>query len=146
MDHRLELTSTSRIELTNDQQKIYERYAKTKDDLLLAALSSLDVFKFYYHAIHEEDYETAYTLHIKEDQYSYPDLDQYVKDIQDFPVTKENELKFYEKLMKVEEFKTVKVNNNEEAITFSFSEDELYHFSLTKNEKGIWKVNWLALQ
>lgn len=137
------------MELSKKLQITYEAFVTTKDDELLRGLLPHEVFKLYFYADEKEDYETQYALYLQDEEDTiilYETVEEYISELKE---ASEEELSstrrlIYEQLAINKTFEEVIVNNKNATITIS--EELALGFSLSKNDNGIWKVNWLPMQ
>jgi hypothetical protein len=126
----------------------YDQFAAEKKDEWLEGLDPLDIFKMYFHAEQNKDYETQYALYFQDPETEIPTLQQFLQDVKSNRTLADNERKFIEELKKYAKSYEIKNQNGNEAviwITFSNDRDPL-GFRMKKNKQGIWKVSWMPIQ
>ncbi|MBU8878635.1 hypothetical protein BGM26_06480 [Bacillus sp. FJAT-29790] len=136
------LDSSNRMMLPKKLQKIYDEFSITKDDEILAELTPSQVFQFYYYSEEQEDYEVQYNLYIDDEEYIrvFETFEDYLKAIETTG-SKNKEMLIIDKI-KSASLQEILVNDTYAYVAISKDQG----FSLQKNRKGIWKVNWLPLQ
>ncbi|MEQ6378261.1 hypothetical protein RZN25_15720 [Bacillaceae bacterium S4-13-56] len=151
-DVKMETFQTT-IMLSPELESIYKQYAAEHNDMILQNTNPLDVFKMYFHAKSQEDFDTVYALHIKGDKYGTPSEEEYFGDPEFWGGTyTENEQKLYDSLLTVDEFKVVYLSEAEAVVTWINEEKNELAFRLIKDttnnqrDNGIWKVAWVPMQ
>jgi len=126
----------------------YLAFSKDKTDELLMGMGPLDLLRIYAHASEKGDYETMYALFIQGNPYGTPSREAYLSEvIRDRGLLERSEGQWvaWKKSYRLLEV----VDGNQGIIRMvspyapSISEHE---FRVIKNEKGIWKVAWPAIQ
>jgi hypothetical protein len=138
--------------VSEDFFKLYQSYSKSESDELLRELVPMDVFKLHMMASQMGDRKTSYALLIKGPEYGTPTLEEYLADIaKDGELEKRTKTQWAEwkKTYRLQEEITgdkaiIRLTTRAEA-SGPIAEDERL-FRLVKNEAGIWKVGWLAMQ
>jgi hypothetical protein len=131
--------------LSEELIEIYNRFAETKDDEVLRGLRPIEIFKFYFYAYEQKDFETQYALFIQDDMYIkvFPTVSDFLSAVQS--ENREDQLKFIEEEIKNNDTLEEVINSERNAVILVSAEKAL-GFGLTLNENGIWKVNWLPFQ
>jgi hypothetical protein len=130
--------------LTEDLVEPYQDFAETKDEELLRYLSPIDIFFLYYHAYAIEDYETMYALYIDDEMYlkPFPTVTSFLDAIE---TENQVQLQFIkDEIINNDNLK--EVIDDESHAGVLISEEKGLFFGISKNENGIWKVNWLPIQ
>lgn len=141
------------LALSPELKDIYDRYSKSKNDELMRGLEAIDVCKMYFYAESKKDYETLYSLYLKEEKAMLPTKDVFLKEASD-AVSQEN----ISKLLRIlkEDVKDIRVTQTgrekeETAVVNIYFDKETFYgteisFSMSVSKNGIWKVNYLPLQ
>jgi hypothetical protein len=130
--------------LTEDLVETYQDFAETKDEELLRYLSPIDIFFLYYHAYAIQDYETMYALYIDDEMYlkPFPTVTSFLDAIE--TENHKVQLQFIkDEILNNDNLK--EVIDDESHAGVWISEEKGLFFGISKNENGIWKVNWYPL-
>ncbi|MFC3771113.1 hypothetical protein [Paenibacillus sp. GCM10012303] len=126
----------------------YQAFSKTKKDEMLMGIEPLDIFRIYMYASEKGDYETVYALFIQGNSYGTPSREEYLSGATKDPVIQEqskNQWATWKKSYRLQE----EVKGTQVTIRM-ISPDPLNRngssLRMIKNEKGIWKVAWPAMQ
>lgn len=131
---------------------LYQSYSDTGSEEPLRGLSPLDIFRLYMLASHHQDNEILYRLLIKGEEHGTPSLEEYLADVKADPeVWKRSIVNWV--MWQQSYYLQEEINGDEALIRMSprrnasgtIAEDEKA-FRLVRNEDGIWKVGWLAMQ
>lgn len=137
--------NNNKLILPEDLQNVYSQFAESKNDGVLAGLSPSQVFQLYFYAEEMEDYETQYALFIDDEQYIkvFPTYEDYLDAIMNPPVPVQGETLLDK--VKRSQLEERMINEKEAGVSIS-SGDEGLGFGLSKNSRGIWRVNWMPIQ
>ncbi|MDZ5471618.1 hypothetical protein SM124_07635 [Bacillus sp. 31A1R] len=132
--------SENRMVLQGHLNSIYNEFKSTKTDDLLAELSPSDVFQLWMYAEEIKDYRTQYALFIDDKQYvkTFETVEEYID--------AKKEPNSSSLLQSVKEGQLNEVIVNDGTSYISIEEELGLGFGLSKDEKGIWKVNWSPIQ
>ncbi|OCA87563.1 hypothetical protein A8F94_06805 [Bacillus sp. FJAT-27225] len=142
---KISVDSAGRIMLNTELQSIYDKYSTSHDDQLLSGLDPFSVFLLYFYAKEKSDDETQYWLHnfSMEIPPDFSTVEKFTAESKK-PILIENSSKL---LKTVRDAGTVKEEIlNDGTATIHISETDGHAFRLSKNDKGIWKISWLAVQ
>ncbi|PPA70879.1 hypothetical protein [Jeotgalibacillus proteolyticus] len=135
-DEDLELT------LSADEQNVYEAFIKEYDDSILSGLSPTQIFRFYWLAEEQGDFKTQYLLYNHDES-----AGKVFETLEDFEEAKQDESYPVLHAFKKNELVEVIVDEQNAYIAIKAEDPEkMQGFSLSKNKKGVWKVNWLPMQ
>lgn len=126
----------------------YLAFSKNKTDDVLMGLEPLDILRIYAYASEKGDYEALYALFIQGTHYGTPSRDEYLSDAitgSGLQEQAKGQWEAWKKGYRLQE----EVKGNHAVIQMISSDsskmsDKL--FRLIKNEKGVWKVRWPAIQ
>ncbi|MFE8703098.1 hypothetical protein ACFYKX_21185 [Cytobacillus sp. FJAT-54145] len=137
--------NNNKLILPEDLQNIYSQFAESKNDGVLAGLSPAKVFQLYFYAEEIEDYETQYALFIDDEQYIkvFPTYEDYLDAVMNPPVPVQGET-LLDKVKRSQLEERI-INEKEAGVSISSGEEGL-GFGLSKNSRGIWRVNWMPIQ
>jgi hypothetical protein len=138
------------LELSPEQEKIFDSYALKRSDDRLKGLSAADIFKFYLEATFRKDQETLYGLYVKGEGYNSPSQERFLHDLEVDPSSADKAIAAWNEIKQNHSF-VVQENYMEDSHAVVFiiplkKEAEMKMFQLYKNKAGIWKVNWMPLQ
>jgi hypothetical protein len=120
---------------------LYQELVKTKDENLLKGLQPKDIFNLYYHAQDNNEFETQYLLYNQD-----PNVGNKLS-LKEF-ITNANQSKKSSFII-IDELKqnqTIKEVIVDSAAYIEIGSKEGLDFGLTKDQHGIWRVNWLTYQ
>lgn len=145
--------------LQSDQQPLYEAYTLQPDDKWLRGLAPVDVFRWYMRAVLIGDFDTIYALFIDDDGYVKPSRDEFLRDVvrdwEGVQRGKEQSVEL-ERNYRLEQ----RIDGDSALIVMTPIETKSDQndsglgqvlegkrgFGLTKNQAGVWKVNWMPMQ
>ncbi|MCE0451217.1 MULTISPECIES: hypothetical protein [Brevibacillus] len=136
------------FDLKTEEQDRYYNYMYEKKDELLRGLSPIDVWKLYVQAQQEGQLEMQYALHIEDDGFEKPTLEQYLEDMKKDPVGARNSWKQLKTMRELANDLTLEQTSDKEAVvwvTFKDNRDKV-GYKMQKNKQGIWKLSWMARQ
>jgi hypothetical protein len=142
----LNTDTTGHLHLSDRLQGAYNAFSKTYKDDALINLSPLDIFTIYYYCEEQKDYKTQYALFIKD-----PEVNQTFKSYEEYelavkqPSNQASNGKFLDSL-KSAPLQERMQSKTKAYILISKDSGQGFGFGLTKNKKGIWKVNWMPIQ
>ncbi|GED56853.1 hypothetical protein ABER61_18335 [Brevibacillus formosus] len=138
----------SKFDLKPGEEDRYYNYMYEKKDELLRGLSPIDVWKLYMKAQQESQLEMQYALHIEDDGFEKPTLEQYLEDMKKDPVGARNSWRQLKTMRELASDITLEQTSDKEAViwvTFKDNRDKV-GYKMQKNKQGIWKLSWMARQ
>ncbi|GAA3409399.1 hypothetical protein ACFFNY_09645 [Paenibacillus hodogayensis] len=124
----------------------YLAFSKNKADEMLIGMEPLDIFRIYGYASEKGDYETLYALFIQ--GYGTPSREEFFSGVAKDPGMQERSKKQWETWKKSYRLQE-EVNGTQVTIRMVSPDPSKMNgsnFRVIKNEKGIWKVAWPAIQ
>ncbi|MBW5446023.1 hypothetical protein GE107_08110 [Cohnella sp. CFH 77786] len=134
--------------MSEEEKQAYQEYAEKKSDELLKGKRPLEIFRYYVEANREGDYGTVHALYAQGHEFATPDLETFLKDVENDPEGRERsrqQWETYQKRYRLEE----QIKSDSAWVVMSDGSkdpESVKHFGLTLNKDGVWKVNWLPMQ
>lgn len=143
VDLALTLDANNQLVLPQALQAAYDTFSKTHDDQALKDLTPFDIFQLYFYAEEQADYKTQYAMFIDDPEYEkiFKTEGEYIAASTE-PNNRPGKKDLIEKIRK----SSPEMHIIGDSAYISISKENGLSFGLTKNKKGIWKVNWLPLQ
>ncbi|MFC7750111.1 hypothetical protein ACFQWB_09240 [Paenibacillus thermoaerophilus] len=144
-------------ELSAEQAQRYNAFKADKDDEKLRGLQPIDLFLFYVNASLDGDYDTLYALYIQGKEAATPPREEFLSEIANDPdgaKRAQDQWEQWKRTYRLDQridgdsaliVLTPEGSSPQAGSGLSIREDQK-GFGLTKNESGIWKVNWLPMQ
>lgn len=121
----------------------FEQFRSTRDEESLRGLEPVEIFKLYQRASLVGDAGLVYDLLNHDSGYELPTREEYIEEAS-LP-SDPNKLELLQTFA-ITKVKTEYTNNDEAYIVPDDHESGEWFFRLLKNDEGIWKVSWLAMQ
>ncbi|WP_436376640.1 hypothetical protein [Cytobacillus sp. BC1816] len=138
------VNNTKELVLLEPLNHVYKEFSLRGTDEILRGLSPADVFQLFLFAEETEDYYTQYALfnHDPDIEKPFPALNDYLKAKSESPSIPEEQTLLH----RVKNADLEEVIIDESSAYISITEEEGFGFGLSKNNDGIWKVNWMPIQ
>ncbi|MFD2445046.1 hypothetical protein ACFSO7_13835 [Bacillus sp. CGMCC 1.16607] len=126
--------------------KVYNQYSETRDDSLLATLEPFSIFMLYFYAEERSDYRIQYGLYDDNPEIFKPfaSLEEYIKESEK-AINKEGKKQLLQKIRSTSVMTEEIIGDREAVIWISKEEGHRQGFPLTRDGKGIWKINWMPV-
>lgn len=125
----------------------YTLFAKEKKEDALEGLGPIDILKLYYHAKELNDYETVYAFYSHDPGVEMPSLQQFLEEVKKDSVRAKNSREFIKQLKEhAKTYEVIKKEEQEAIIWIRYdNRGKPSGLRLSKNQQGIWKVEWMPL-
>jgi hypothetical protein len=126
--------------------KVYNQYSKSQDDSLLATLEPFSIFLLYFYAEEKSDYRIQYGLYNNSPEIFKPfaSVEEYIKESEK-AINIEGKKKLLQKIRSTSVM-TEEIIGDREAVIWISKEEDRLGYPLTRDDKGIWKINWMPVQ
>lgn len=139
------MTRGTYLELPPALEETLNQFIESRDDEALRGLEPVDLFIIYQHAQIMADPGLLFDLIVHHPDDERPSREQYIREYEEHALLNErNTLNFIYRVLGTE-FKAV-VEGDEAYVQPLHQEDDDWIFRLVKNQDGIWKVSWYAMQ
>lgn len=135
------LGSGTYLEISDASMEAFIQFQKNRDDEALRGLEPFEVFKLYHRANLMREADLVYSLLNHDPEYEIPNRETFMEEY-DFSNHDLDQLRVFA----TTRVKTQYANEEEAYIVPEHAEEQDWFFRLTKNDQGIWKVSWLAMQ
>jgi hypothetical protein len=144
-DFSLLTSESGELILENSLQQVYNEFSNTLDDQLLTTLNPFSIFMLYFYAEQRNDYQTQYALynHSLDTFKPFSSLEEYQRESEK-TINIEGKKKLLQKITSTT-IMTEEIIGDREAVIW-ISTDEHLGYALSRDDKGIWKINWTPVQ
>ncbi|MED1855384.1 hypothetical protein [Brevibacillus reuszeri] len=136
------------LDLTPEEEQLYFSYMDKKKDEILRDMTIEQILKMYIRAQQDGDLEMQYALHIQDEEYEKPTLEQFLSDVKKDPIGAENTMRHVKMLREQADSMEYQWTDKTEGIVWiKFKDDrKKLGYRMIHNKQRIWKVSWMPLQ
>jgi hypothetical protein len=144
-DFPIQTAENGELVLEDSLQEVYKDFSHSHDDHLLTNLNPFSIFMLYFYAEQQNDYQTQYSLynHSLDTFKPFASLEEYQRESEK-PINIEGKKRLLQKITSTSTMTEEIIVDREAVIWISTAEHLGY--ALSRDDKGIWKINWTPVQ
>jgi len=136
------------LDLSPEEEELYFSYMDKKEDEILRDMTIEQILKMYIRAQQDGDLEMQYALHIQDEEYEKPTLEQFLSDVKKDPIGAENTMRHVKMLREQTDTMEYQWTDKTEGVVWIKFKDnrKKLGYRMIHNKQRIWKVSWMPIQ
>lgn len=136
------------LDLSPEEEELYFSYMDKKKDEILRDMTIEQILKMYIRAQQDGDLEMQYALHIQDEEYEKPTLEQFLSDVKKDPIGAENTMRHVKMLREQTDTMEYQWTDKTEGVVWIKFKDnrKKLGYRMIHNKQRIWKVSWMPIQ